>query len=278
MGKMDMLKKLVSGNDGSKSGETATSKAMRKAVELGKPTSTGIAAGAGLGAIMAALGAASRSGDGTDSILTNPLLLGGLGAAGGYLAGNAFEGIQTPPPPKPESNADKITAALGLAALGRSASKRKSRDILNALMNDNPVGGHGFNRMVNRQGIIRARGLSADIKDIQEVRDLRDMLVRKARRAGDYAAERRILEAAGLDYADTARSLRSRLLSGLTESYNSPRRWLSGLNVLNRNSAKALLRTLNPLSLRGWTGKAGLAALAAGGGHFAYRKLKKDDK
>lgn len=273
MGKIDMLKKLVSGNGGSGSGETATDKAMRKAVELGKPTSTGIAAGAGLGAIMAALGAASRSGDGTDSILTNPLLLGGLGAAGGYLAGNAFEGIPAYSPPEPESNLDKITAALGLAALGRSSAKMRSIDSLNS-----PVVARLTRRLDGIAAIDAARSRGRNILLSREARDLRDHLVRRARMAGDHDAVRRILESTGVAPEDAVQSIKARLKNGLTTSYNSPRRWLGGLNVFDRRTRNALGRVLNPLSRRGWTGKAGLAALLAGGGHFAYRKLKKDDE
>lgn len=69
---------------------------IKKAKEdfnVGAPTTTGVASGLGLGAILATLGSLSNANksDKEKTLLTNPLILGTLGAAGGYLAGNALE-------------------------------------------------------------------------------------------------------------------------------------------------------------------------------------------
>ena len=93
---------------------TALDRAMGEAAKLGKPTTAGLAGGIGLGSILAAAGALARDGDSNPSILTNPLLLGALGAAGGYFAGNAFDKL----PVKSDKDRRALSrlSLLGLAA------------------------------------------------------------------------------------------------------------------------------------------------------------------
>lgn len=99
-----------------KSAESAKDKAMSLAAKAGRPTSTGMLAGAGLGSILAALGAVSRSGDDNPSILSNPLLLGALGTAGGYLGGNLLHNIKTVTETPAEKSSPSI-AVPGAASL-----------------------------------------------------------------------------------------------------------------------------------------------------------------
>jgi len=108
---------------------SARDKAMELASKAGRPTSTGIAAGAGLGSILAALGALHRmNSDGGDtSILSNPVLLGLLGAAGGYVGGNLLsdstDGVVAKKNSRPNVSIPASIGTLGTLELGRRIAK-----------------------------------------------------------------------------------------------------------------------------------------------------------
>lgn len=118
-----------------KQAKSARDKAMETAALLGKPTSTGIAAGAGLGTILAAAGALSRSGedDKDVSFLSNPLLLGTLGATGGYLAGNAFDKMPARRTHKDVSKLSLLGLLGGGGALGTMLAKEDANQLLYGL-------------------------------------------------------------------------------------------------------------------------------------------------
>ena len=112
--------------------KSAKDKAMEIAANLGKPTSTGVLTGAGLGTIMAALGALSRNGDypGESSILSNPALLAAAGMAGGYLAGNAFHNAPTVRENKEMSNLALLGLLGGTGTISTLLSKLDARSRL----------------------------------------------------------------------------------------------------------------------------------------------------
>ena len=113
---------------------SAVAKAMEAAAKLGKPTTSGLVAGAGLGSILAAAGALSREGEPEEnnSIFSNPLLLGALGATGGYLAGNAFD--KTPVTPSRRNNGLSLSSlALLGGGVGTIGSRIAAEDIMDKL-------------------------------------------------------------------------------------------------------------------------------------------------
>ena len=91
------------------------------------PTNTGVAAGAGLGSILAALGSISRSNDPKKkkSIATNPALLGAIGTGVGYMGGNYLESI------KPQDIQEAKERVLQTVNKGLAATNAKAKDVLN---------------------------------------------------------------------------------------------------------------------------------------------------
>ncbi len=113
---------------------SAKDKATEIASNAGRPTGTGIAAGVGLGTIMAALGATARAEnlDKSKSIWTNPVLLGTIGAASGYLGGNSLDKV----PEKSNSSSTILPLALdigGIYGLGHIGRVLADRDDINKL-------------------------------------------------------------------------------------------------------------------------------------------------
>ena len=111
---------------------------------LSNLSGTGLAGGAGGALLGAALGAASRyskePGE-ESSVLTNPLLLGALGAGLGYAGGSALDHIDTPP----VSTAEKLNpggwltggllGTAGLYGVGASSASRNAEEIINKYIN-----------------------------------------------------------------------------------------------------------------------------------------------
>lgn len=168
--------------------QSAKEKATEWAERLGRPTSTGIATGAGLGTVLAAIGALKREGEKDPGVLTNPLLLGTIGATSGYLAGNAFERA----PAKRNSRDMSLSALLGLAGgagwLGSRLSKLDAELAVPGLKKE-------FDRLVTNGGL--AGGYTPEgariIKDlpatltqdeVNEFRSARKKLSDTLRRAG----------------------------------------------------------------------------------------------
>ena len=91
------------------------------------PTNTGVIAGAGLGSILSALGSISRSNDPKKkkSVVTNPALLGAVGAGAGYLGGNYLESI------RPEDVQEAKERVLQKVNKGLASINEKLKDVLN---------------------------------------------------------------------------------------------------------------------------------------------------
>lgn len=92
------------------------------------PTNTGVIAGAGLGSILSALGSISRSNDPKKkkSVVTNPALLGAVGAGTGYLGGNYLESI------RPEDVQVAKEHVLQKVNRGLEVVNDKAKDLLSA--------------------------------------------------------------------------------------------------------------------------------------------------
>lgn len=152
-----------------KQAKSAKDKAMETAAMLGKPTSTGIAAGAGLGAILAAAGALSRSGEDDEnvSVLSNPLLLGSLGAAGGYLAGNAFEKTPTHRANKDISGLARLGLLGGAGTLGAILAKEDAKELLYGLRDES-------GKLIKNKGKAVSLGAKKVFDDIVKKHNLRE--------------------------------------------------------------------------------------------------------
>lgn len=111
---------------------------------LSSLSGTGLAGGAGGALLGAALGAASRyskePGE-ESSILTNPLLLGALGAGLGYAGGSALDHIEIPSVPTHEKLnpgawlTGGILGTAGLYGVGAGSASRNAEEIINKYIN-----------------------------------------------------------------------------------------------------------------------------------------------
>lgn len=254
-----------------KQAKSAKDRAMEAAAILGKPTSTGIAAGAGLGAILAAAGALSRSGDDEEnaSVLSNPLLLGSIGAAGGYLAGNAFDRM-------PTRRANKDVSGLALAALlggggtlGNMLAKQDAYDVLNGYVDSAGKRVRGTRRKYEAiktmiDDAVRNRGITPSARDSELLAGRREAYSKALRRAGLYE------EAAQAAEFTPSKSLFGRILERARNHPVSPVSWVRG--AFNTARRGTLLKALTRPRGRIPAAIAGLALLA-GGGKAIYDKV-----
>lgn len=269
-----------------KRAKSARDKANEIANIMGRPTSTGIAAGAGLGAILAATGAVARSDEDPRnvSVLSNPLLLGSLGAAGGYMAGNAFDRA-----PAKRSDKDLSWTALagllgGTGILGTHLAKEDAAEGLDALEKDfrnasrkvpftwNDEGGkewhpgkewRGDDKLHNIKP--RGRGRDALSKEIQEFNKSREAYQEGLLRAG------RVKDAIReVGYASSTGKL-ARIWDFLRLNPKSPYRWLTALNPLKGGK---LINQIGGFATKSpWAAGAAGLALLAGGGKAIYDKV-----
>lgn len=108
---------------------------------LDKLSGTGVAGGLGGAALLAGLGAAarysSRLGE-EHSILSNPILLGALGAGLGYAGGTALDNIKPDPLAKetwsPGWGTGGLLAGGGLYTIGASAAKKNADEVIGSLV------------------------------------------------------------------------------------------------------------------------------------------------
>jgi hypothetical protein len=249
---------------------TAADKAMETAAKLGKPTSTGIAAGAGLGAILAAAGALSRHGeDPSDvSILSNPLLLGALGTAGGYLAGNAFENM-----PARRANKNISTTALlamlgGGGTLGNMLAKQDAYEDLNGIVDKS---GKRIGGARKKYEDLLAKATASKGKNLKPLAREKELLAGRAknysealRRAGLYE------EAAAAGVFRPSKSLLEGILEKARFHPMSPVSWARG--AFNTARKGTLLKAFTRPKARIPAAIAGLALLA-GGGKAIYDKV-----
>lgn len=271
-----------------KRAKSAKDKAEELALMAGKPTSTGVAAGAGLAALLASAGAIARSGEDPEntSILSNPLLLGSLGAAGGYLAGNAFERAPTRRADKDLSWAAMLGLGGGAGRLGALLAKEESLEKLPELKRD-------FRNISRRvltvpsettpgaleflPGHIRRNGKTVQV--VPHTARERKALARELKEFGRsqkaYQAEllgagktRRAIREAGYKVPE---KLGDRILDFLKHSYKSPYRWIKALDP--RKGGDILRRAANVAARRPWAAGAAGLALLAGGGKAIYDKV-----
>lgn len=286
---------------------TAKDKAMAAAALAGKPTSTGIAAGASLGTILAALGAISRSGEDPNkvSILSNPLLLGALGATGGYLAGNAFDNAPTKRARKDISGLALAGILGGGGTLGTMLAKEDALELLHGLRDAN--GRHvldstgnavlrGSSRLFDNYASRLNSKWNAGLREFTDLGSLtpdelkefskaQKEYVTHLRRAGKYP------EAARLGGIGPESSMLGRLIDKVVNHPASPISWgrslrnlamrgtllkaLVGPESVVKVNGNVLERMGNILRRPGTRVPAALAGLAllAGGGKALYDKL-----
>lgn len=272
---------------------SAKDKAMEIAANLGKPTSAGLVTGAGLGTILAALGAIKRNGEDPDntSIMSNPLLLGTLGAAGGYLAGNALDKAPSVRADKELSNSALLGLAGGAGLLGTSIAKQDAEDKLKPIERHfktitrqipQTVNGetgsieYHLNKRRNRSDKLVNKPLPRTRKEIERAREelldfnkTKDELSTALRRAGKYE------EAKTLTGYTHPEKLGRRFIEKLKNSPVSPISWLRALNPLKQGRSGyrfVMPGSLISKAIRNSPVKARLAALAllAGGGKAIY--------
>ena len=279
---LDLLIKKAAGKK-----ETALDKAMSTAAKLGKPTTSGLVAGTGLGAILAAAGALSREGDepGESSVLSNPLLLGTIGATGGYLAGNAFERA---PVDKPKSNGSisnlsKLLAAGGVGTFGTMLAKQDILDKLEAatskynselsklpLLARNTVDELGrtkvdFSRLAKPTSEAELASFKAMAEQFGKARKEYANALRDAGRIDDAVFH-------GMPKSPDGLKLRAKIIEKLRFSPYSPFRWGKALTPAKGKLVLSLIKRTarsNPKL----TTLAALTALA-GGGKAVYDKVK----
>ena len=281
-----------------KQAKSAKDKAMETAALLGKPTSTGIAAGAGLGAILAAAGALHRSGEdpSNTSVLSNPLLLGALGATGGYLAGNAFEKA-------PVHRAKKNLSTLALAGLlggggtlGSLLAKQDAFDVLNDVVERdakgnitkhlaegartkflnaiNPAKNLGIRVHMDDGGIHywlpnNGKGKGAqlsgsELKELENLSKLQENYATALKRTGQYE---KAMRHAGFKPSEY---MLGRLWDRIKHHPFSPVSWTRG--AINTARRGTFIKAFTHPKARTAAGIAGLALLA-GGGKALYDKL-----
>lgn len=255
---------------------SAKEKAEELALLAGKPTGTGVAAGAGLATLLAAAGSLARSGEDPEntSVLSNPLLLGSLGAAGGYLVGNAFERAPVHRADKDLSWKALLGLAGGVGGLGSIVAKddldreleRAERDFRNVARRIpkrdidgvthyliGPDTAHGEINLPPDEYSAFKRARS----------EYRDALLRAGREAD-------AIEHASYTPPGESKLL-SRIMSRLRNSPYSPVQWARALNPMKgRGLIGQLSRIIRNRPVA--TGAAGLALLA-GGGKAIYDKL-----
>lgn len=272
---------------------SAKDKAMEIAANLGKPTSTGVVTGAGLGTILAALGAMKRNGEDPEntSIMSNPLLLGTLGATGGYLAGNALDKVPSTSSEKELSNSALAGLAGGAGLLGSSIAKQDAEDKLKPLErhfktitrrlpfdinSDGVIEYHpGYTR--NRKGKLVKTRLRTR-KEVERAKEeLLDFTKTKSelsttlRRAGKYEEAKTLT---GYVHPD---KIGRRFIEKLKNSPMSPVSWLRALNPLKKGrSGYRFVMPAIGKAIRNNPVKSRLAALAllAGGGKALYDYTK----
>lgn len=263
-----------------------TAKLTAALSNIAKPTGTGVAAGAGLGTILAAAGALSRSGEdpSNTSILSNPLLLGALGATGGYLAGNAFERA-----PAVRDNKDISLSALaalagGTGTLGTLAAKDKAKADLHSAEKS-------FNNLLKLKINGGAENLINQGTTIRDRTRVKTYKVNDNLGAGSKARHERILNKKLKDFSNALRrngrfteaienagyvrpnNVLERILERARNSSYSPYRWiatpietkLKGGNLMNL-FRKTVRRHKLPATLGG-------LALLAGGSKAIYDKV-----
>jgi len=291
--------------------QTAVDKAMNVAAKLGKPTTTGIVSGAGLGAILAAAGALSRSGENPEenSVLSNPLLLGALGATGGYLAGNALDKIPTGPNRK-DNNLSLSSIGLLGGGLGTLGTMVSADDIAKNIAEKGREYSKVYDRLPDsiRRFHAGADSFGLSKVDLDKVDDitLEKALKNRLNSLGRSATDDQIKQLAKslrADYTNAsssyARALRGagkiddailmgdkfywygknppnklgwKILDKIRFSKYSPVRWAKAMNPLKGTK---LLSQLGRVASRNRTATA-LAALAAlaGGGKAIYDKTR----
>ena len=254
-----------------KQAKSAKDKAMETAAVLGKPTSTGIAAGAGLGAILAAAGALSRSGDDEEnaSVLSNPLLLGSLGAVGGYLAGNAFDRIPTTRANKDLSTLSLASLIGGGGTLGSLLAKQDAYDVLNGYVNRagrRVQGARGKYEAIKTimDNATKKKKITPHAKDRELFGRRREAYSKALRRAGLYE------EATSAADFTPSKSLLGRIYEKAKNHPFSPVSWVRG--AYNTASRGTILKALTHPKARIPAAVAGLALLA-GGGKAIYDKV-----
>lgn len=122
---------------------------------LDKLSGTGIAGGLGGAALLAGLGAAARysSRPGEEhSILSNPILLGALGAGLGYAGGTALDKIKLDPPVKetwsPGWGTGGLLAGGGLYTIGASAAKKNADEVVASLIRKKKLTTEELNKLI----------------------------------------------------------------------------------------------------------------------------------
>lgn len=267
---------------------TALDRAMGEAAKLGKPTTAGLAGGIGLGSILAAAGALARDGDSNPSILTNPLLLGALGATGGYLAGNAFDRLPTKPD-KDYSALSKLSL-LGLTAgVGIPGSAIAGEDIAERLMNaENYYKATTANMLPKTEGmgllfdVAAGRGRHGRRLSRQELEELGTAgreyadAMRRAGRTEEASILAREFRTTPPPQADEkGMKLIRRAIEKARFSKYSPYRWAHALNPMK---GKKLLDQLGRFASKNRTlaGIAGGSLLLGSGGLIANKLLNRD--
>jgi hypothetical protein len=270
---------------------TALDRAMGEAAKLGKPTTAGLAGGIGLGSILAAAGALARDGDSNPSILTNPLLLGALGATGGYLAGNAFDRLPTKPD-KDYSALSKLSL-LGLAAgVGIPGSAIAGEDIAERLRDaKNYYKATTVNMLPRKDGMgllfdvaagrVRSGGdvTALSRQELEELGTAGREYAKAMRRAGRteeasiLAREFRTTPPPQAD--EKGMKLIRRAIEKARFSQYSPYRWAHALNPIK---GKKLLDQLGRFASKNRTlaGIAGGSLLLGSGGLIANKLLNRD--
>lgn len=259
---------------GEKTAASARDKARQFAADAGRPTATGIATGAGLGTLLAALGAMSRASDdgGSHSLLSNPLLLGAAGAGLGYVGGNLLGSVKTTNRHTGGGILPLLVDAAGVGGLmhlgGRFASEDNlarltaARTSYNNLLNDAMVAfqraGHSldnFNRDFAR--VLPAETTSELLRQRTALTDAEDLVTGRNHRGGRGVA------GAARDVARPAFGALRRLRS-LTP-FGKPGGAGTLLNQLSRHVVNGNL-----------SGRLAALAALAGAGHLGYRFLSDD--
>ena len=124
------------------------------------PSTTGALTGAGLGALLASLGYISRANDPkkNKSFMSNPALLGALGAVGGYAGGNILENLPATFTKRPEGFYGNVKSlANDVVAGGKSAIKGMTEN------KDGKGGGLAEDAVTYGLGAYGAKNLSKDM-------------------------------------------------------------------------------------------------------------------
>lgn len=256
---------------------SAKDKAEELAIMAGKPTGTGVAAGAGLATLLAAAGALARSGEDPEntSVLSNPLLLGSLGAAGGYLAGNAFERAPVRRKNKDLSWAALLSLAGGVGRLGTLVAQDDiDRELERAERNFNNIA-----RRIPKRDIDGVTHYLIGPDTAHGEINLPPDEYRAFKRArGEYrdALLRAGREADAIEHASYIPPTREptrikKITDWLRKSPYSPVQWAKSLNP--SKGGRLLGQIARIIRRRPWAAGAAGLALLAGGSKAIYDKL-----